>query len=621
MYIQQLESSNWIRTIEKVKAIWREDLTTLWFELARDVQYHGFLFKNENISYYLKWFNSTKFKPHFKLIENVEKTKEEWEKFEVSTIFYTLSLKDFFVEANVNMGEMLSVDNVKLFKYWKLVKQLEWTLFDKRLLQNINESMYPGKRQRLWSFFDNLSNLQEKFIITWIGELNFILYACKLKNNWDYEFVEQKISFDDKIFLTKSQWKMGLVIDKNSEQKNVFVFAENGIKYNLSQELIHQLYVHYDVVSVIDEDLGTLWAKTFQVKDWVAEIVNAYPDTRWAWMRLCTNGKNQNENVKTVDVRPFVLFNDTKNFYLDHNITALQAFSETKNWYVLQNMWTKRAMFLLKKNGLWEMGNGILVDYTTMNDTVYWVLLEYDLNKDGYLFYGVIIDKNWVIVEKKEVWETKLTEKLPQIKTLFLLSGKNIHFISDESKSKTILITQKEVKELDIPNVFLRHKLKVHDKWYVWENNWNAYVFDEKNLTLKGVDRYFLQSLYYWLPIMKEVNIQKKFDKLTLPINNEGQQLSFPDDLITRMIRNEAIESCLYQENVLVSFWNSKYLMETKEMKKINPNNLKKNIMNLHIKYPYCLSTILTSWQNMQTDKVGLEKSHVFLNLKGKKLY
>jgi hypothetical protein len=76
-----------------------------------------------------------------------------------------------------------------------------------------------------------------------------------------------------------------------------------------------------------------------------------------------------------------------------------------------------------------------------------------------------------VIVEKKEVWKTKLTDKLPQIKTLFLLSGKNIHFISDESKSKTILITQKEVKELNIPNVRLRHKLKVHDKWYVWENN------------------------------------------------------------------------------------------------------------------------------------------------------
>jgi hypothetical protein len=53
---------------------------------------------------------------------------------------------------------------------------------------------------------------------------------------------------------------------------------------------------------------------------------------------------------------------------------------------------------------------------------------------------------------------------------------------------------------------------------------------------------------------MKEANIQKKFDKLTLPINNEGQQLSFPDDLILRMTRNEAIESCLYQENVLVSF-------------------------------------------------------------------
>lgn len=621
MYIQKLESSNWLRTIEKVKAIWREDLKALWFELARDVQYYGFLFKNENISYYLKWFNSTKFKPHFKLIENVEKPKEEWEKFEVSTIFYTLSLKDFFVEANVNIGEMLSVDNVKLFKYWKLVKQLEWTLFDKRLLQKINESMYPGKRQRLWSFFDNLSSLQEKFIITWIGELNFILYVCKLKNNWDFEFIEQKISFDDKIFLTKSQWKMGLVIDKNSEQKNVFVFAENGIKYNLSQELINQLYIHYDVVSVFDEDLGTLWAKTFQVKDWVAEIVNAYPDTRWAWMRLCTNGKNQNENVKTVDVRSFVLHADTKNFYLDHNITALGAFSETKNWYVLQNIWTKRVMFFLKKSGLWEMSNGILVDYTTMNDSVYWVLLENDFDKDVYLFYGIIIDKNWVIVEKKKIWETKLTEKLPQIKTLFLLSGKNIHFISDENKSKTILITDKEVKELNVPNVSLRHKLKVHDKWYVWENNWNAYVFDEKHLTLKGVDRYFLQSLYYWLPIMKEANIQKKFDKLTLPINNEGQQLSFPDDLITRMIRNEAIESCLYQENVLVSFWNSKYLMETKGMKKINPNNLKKNIMNLRIKYPYCLSTILTSWQNMQTDKVGLEKSHVFLNLKGKKLY
>lgn len=621
MYIQKLESSNWLRTIEKVKAIWREDLKALWFELARDVQYHGFLFKNENIFYYLKWFNSTKFKPHFKLIENVERPKEEWEKFEVSTIFYTLSLKDFFVEANVNIGEMLSVDNVKLFKYWKLVKQLEWTLFDKRLLQKINEAMYPGKRQRLWSFFDNLSNLQEKFIITWIGELNFILYACKLKNNWDFEFIEQKISFDDKIFLTKSQWKMGLVIDKNSEQKNVFVFVENGVKFNLSQELINQLYVHYDVVSVIDEDLGTLWATTFQVKDWVAEVVNAYPDTRWAWLRLCTNGKNQNENVKTVDVRSFVLHVDTKNFYLDHNITALGAFSETKNWYVLQNMWTKRAMFLLKKNGLWEMENGILVDYTTMNDTVYWILLEYDLDKDGYLFYGVIIDKNWVIVEKKEVWKTKLTDKLPQIKTLFLLPGKNIHFISDEKNSKSILTTDKEIRELNIPNISLRHKLKVHDKWYVWENNGNAYVFDEKNLTLKSVDRYLLQSLYYWLPIMKEANIQKTFDKLTLPINNEGQQLSFPDDLILRMTRNEAIESCLYQENVLVSFWNSKYLMETKEMKKINPNNLKKNIMNLRIKYPYCLSTVLTSWQNMQTDKVGLEKSHVFLNLKGKKLY
>jgi hypothetical protein len=51
---------------------------------------------------------------------------------------------------------------------------------------------------------------------------------------------------------------MGLVIDKNSEQKNVFVFVENGVKFNLSQELINQLYVHYDVVSVIDEDLGTL---------------------------------------------------------------------------------------------------------------------------------------------------------------------------------------------------------------------------------------------------------------------------------------------------------------------------------------------------------------------------
>lgn len=621
MYIQKLESSNWLRTIEKVKAIWRQDLKALWFELARDVQYHGFLFKNEKISYYLKWFNSTKFKPHFKLIENVEKLKEEWEKFEVSTIFYTLSLKDFFVEANVNIGEVLSVDNVKLFKYWKLVKQLEWTLFDKRLLGKINESMYPGKRQRLWSFFDNLSSLQEKFIITWIGELNFILYACKVKNNWDFEFIEQKISFDDKIFLTKSQWKMGLVIDKNSEQKNVFVFSKNGIKYNLSQELINQLYVHYDVVSVFDEDLGTLWAKTFQVKDWVAEIVNAYPDTRWAWLRLCTNGKNQNENVKTVELRPFVLLNDTKNFYLDHNITALGAFSETKTWHVLQNMWTKRVMFFLKKSGLWEMSNGILVDYTTMNDSVYWVLLENDFDKDVYLFYGIIIDKNWVIVEKKKIWETKLTDKLPQIKTLFLLNGKNIHFISDEKNSKTILSTDKEIKELDIPNIVIRHKLKVHDKWYVWENNWNAYVFDEKNLTLKGVDRYFLQSLYYWLPIMKEANIQKKFDKLTLPINNEGQQLSFPDDLILRMTRNEAIESCLYQENVLVSFWNSKYLMETKEMKKINPNNLKKNIMNLRIKYPYCLSTILTSWQNMQTDKVGLEKSHTFLNLKGKKLY
>lgn len=379
--------------------------------------------------------------------------------------------------------------------------------------------------------------------------------------------------------------------------------------------------MHYDVVSVFDEDLGTLWAKTFQVKDWVAEIVNAYPDTRWAWLRLCTNGKDQNENVKTVDVRSFVLHADTKNFYLDHNITALGAFSETKNWYVLQNIWTKRVMFFLKKSGLWEMSNGILVDYTTRDDSVYWVLLENDFDKDGYLFYGVIIDKNWVIVEKKEVWKTKLTEKLPQIKTLFLLNGKNIHFISDESKSKTILITDKEVKELNIQNVSLRHKLKVHDKWYVWENNWNAYIFDEKNLTLKGVDSYFLQSIHYWLPIMKEVNVQKKFDKLTLPINNEGQQLLFPDDLILRMTRNEAIESCLYQENVLVSFWNAKYLMETKEMKKINPINLKKNIMNLRIKYPYCLSTILTSWQNMQTDKVGLEKSHVFLNLKGKKLY
>ena len=29
MYIQKLESSNWLRTIEKVKAIWREDLKAL----------------------------------------------------------------------------------------------------------------------------------------------------------------------------------------------------------------------------------------------------------------------------------------------------------------------------------------------------------------------------------------------------------------------------------------------------------------------------------------------------------------------------------------------------------------------------------------------------------------
>lgn len=112
MYIQNLWKHNWEKQIEKVKKDWNIELKKNGFELERAIQYNGFAFKNDDVLYHLKWFNSLKFIPHFKFLKQSQNGDEKKKDLLVSSLFYALSLKNYFIEADVNIGENLSVDNV-----------------------------------------------------------------------------------------------------------------------------------------------------------------------------------------------------------------------------------------------------------------------------------------------------------------------------------------------------------------------------------------------------------------------------------------------------------------------------------------------------------------------------
>lgn len=485
------------------------------------------------------------------------------------------------------------------------------------------------KQQKMWSQIQLLNTLSNKFIITWLGWLDFMLYACKNTGKNKYEFVEQKVTFDNKLYSTEYSGVLGVVICHwNTNDTKITVFTTTWDIFSFSQDLIHDFLIHRDNIKIIDKDIWTLWLTLFQNKNWQLEIVDLDYSLKMRWLNFFTNAKNLNDNVKIIDVRPLNLSKESKDFFYENNISAIQAFSETKDGFHLQNIWDERAFLIVRKKWFWEMKEWILVDYFKKENNIHWMLLRYDLNNAIYKIYSIILNKEWEIIEETEIYKTNTLEHPPILHTFLLKNKKCLYFISQSTteKQKVFLWWDKWVKELSAPNFVLLKKLEIQGKWYVWDNNYNVYILDENNYCFKKIenDRMFPLIRFAKISTKRNLSVQKCFDNLQMPMFKPPLQMNFDENMLDKIKRNEAFESCLFQEFALVNYWDKKHFISLKEMKKINNLNYKthaESLSSINEKYPICLSVIHTYWNLLQSEIMSLKKQNKFLNLRGKKLY